>query len=434
MARKKKTLYNVTDVFTGKWRNQHTFISSNYNFRKNEITAETEFQIVRANKLIEDWKVLEDEHVLDIALDLSQNDLEYSVQKLNGFINTSLVSPRYNIVEDYLYSLPEWSGEKDYIAELAATVKTDDDEFFYDVLKRFLVGSVDCLLNNKSNDICLILQGSQGLGKTRWMKLLLPNHLREDLYHESPIDTKNKEHDELLSTKWFICLDELETMKSTEINALKAFVTKTQINHRKVHGHRKSKFPRRASFLGNVNQDEFLTDTTGSRRWLAFSASEIDYNHSIDIGKVYAQSLHLLQSGTFRHWFNRKEIISINERNEKFSIKSMEEEMFLQNFELLQHGQYGGEWLSSTEIIEKLVCFYPKTATRLDNKKIGSVCSKVIRIKGSDYKASKKRSSYSNKYHVRYVGPTELRIDGAMHERSAPLSVVNSTSQKDLPI
>lgn len=430
---KKKSVFNVNEDFKGKWRNQHTFICSNYNFRHNKVTTKLEYQEIKRGKVVSEYEPFDDRVRNLILKRMSNEDLDLPVVKFRQFVENDDISIPYNIIEEYIYGLPEWSGETDHIAELAATIETDDDEFFYDVLKRFLVGVVDCLLNHKSNDICLILQGGQGLGKTKWMRRLIPNHLLEDFYHESPIDTKNKEHDELLSTKWFIMLDELEVLQKSELNALKAFITKTQVNHRKVFKEYDLKFPRRASFLGGVNDDEFMTDTTGNRRWLAFAAKKIDYEHNVNIGNVYAQALYLLQSGTFRHWFNRTEINEINKRNEMFSIKSKEEEMFLQNFELLQYGQSGGEWLSSTDIIEKLVCFYPRTATNLSNRKLGAIISKTIRVKGDDYYKSKEKRADANKYYVKYVGPTELRNDGSTHEKPAPLNVVNGIKEDDLP-
>ena len=423
---KKKSIFNVTEEFGGKFRKQHSFIAANYNFRYNQVTTQLEYQTIKSGKITSEYQPVDDRVRNLILKRMGNEDLDFSNVRFRSFVENDDISIPYNVIEEYFYNLPEWSGENDYIQELANTVKTDDDEFFVDVLKRYLVGAVDCLLNNKSNDICLILQGDQGIGKTKWMKTLIPKNLLDDFFHESPIDTKNKEHDEYLSTKWFIMLDELEAMRSNEINALKAFVTKTQISHRKVFKEYGLKFPRRASFLGNVNDSEFLSDTTGSRRWLAFAAKEIDYEHKIDINKVYAQAFYLLNSGTFRHWFNREEINVLNERNEQFSIKSKEEEMLVQNFEILEAGQHGGEWFSSTEIIERLVCFYPKTAVSLNNRKLGLVATKLIRMRGGE-----KKKSGTAKYYLRYIGPSE-EID-AVNKAGKQTNLKVVGSDDDLP-
>ena len=400
MAKRKNDIYNVTKEFSGKWQKHKTFIATNYNFRYNKVANVIEIQRIEKNKISGDYEPLDDRLRNEILDQMSDNDLDFAPARFRQFVENDNTSIPYNVLEEYFSKLPEWTGEIDYIKKLSSTISTDDDEFFYNVLKRYLVGVVDCLLNNNSNDICLILQGPQGLGKTKWMKKLMPNYLLDDFFHESPIDTKNKEHDEYLSTKWFIVLDELEAMRTNEINALKAYVTKTQVNHRKVFKEYQMKFPRRASFLGNVNDSEFLSDTTGSRRWLAFNTTEIDYQHKINIDKVYSQALHLLQSGTFRHWFNKAEIKILNERNERFNIKTKEEEMLIQNFEFPQGENGYGEWLSSTEIIERLVVAYPRTAVRLDNRLLGRVAAKIIRMNGGVAKKSN-----TSKYYVRYIGP-----------------------------
>jgi len=245
MTKKKTKVFNVTEEFGGRYAKHHKFIAVNYNFRYNEVTTQLEFQTIERGKITSDYKDVDDRVRNLILKRMCNEDLDFNNTRFRSFTENDDISKPYNVIEEYFTSLPEYSGETDYIQELANTIKTDDDKFFYDVLKRYLVGAVDCLLNNNSNDICLILQGEQGVGKTKWMKTLIPKYLIEDFFHESPIDTKNKEHDEYLSTKWFIVLDELEAMRANEINSLKAYVTKTQISHRKVFKEYRLKFPRR---------------------------------------------------------------------------------------------------------------------------------------------------------------------------------------------
>ena len=409
-SNRKKSIFNVTEEFGGKLRKQYTYVVSHYNFRYNKVTNLVEVQTLKGGKITEDYKPLDDRFRNLILMRMKKEDLDFSVPRFREFVENDDISIPYNILDEYFLNLPEWSGEIDYIGELAKTVKTDDDEFFYDVLKRYLVGVVDCLLNNRSNDICLILQGDQGLGKTKWMKKLMPEDMLDDFFHESPIDTKNKEHDEYLSTKWFIVLDELEAMRSNEINALKAFVTKTQISHRKVHGHRNTRFPRRASFLGNVNDPEFLSDTTGNRRWLAFAAFFIDYEHNIDIDKVYAQALHLHQSGTFRHWFNKTEIKELNERNEQFRIKSKEEELLVQNFDFPDGENGHGEWMSSTDVSAHICSLNPRSNSNLNNRTMGRALMK--NCNHIDPKAKTSKSVTKKYYLIKTSEPAPMDENG----------------------
>lgn len=71
----------------------------------------------------------------------------------------------FNPYSDYLGKLPEWDG-KDYIGELADTVVTEDRELWREGFLRWLVGLVDCALDDdKMNQLVIILYGGQGKGK-----------------------------------------------------------------------------------------------------------------------------------------------------------------------------------------------------------------------------------------------------------------------------
>src|SRR5690606_1201827 len=154
------------------------------------------------------------------------------------------------------------------------------------------------------NDVCLVFQSStQGVGKTRWMRKLLPEKFRSLYLYEGVVDTKNKDHTIYLSQYWFMHLDELETLKGANIGAIKSFITRQRISERKAFARYTTTFQRRASFLGSVNDDKFLTDITGNRRWLVFKVKDIDYEHLVDINGVWAQAYYYYKQG-FKYWFD----------------------------------------------------------------------------------------------------------------------------------
>ena len=67
--------------------------------------------------------------------------------------------------------------------------------------------------------------------------------------------------------------------------------------------------PHLASFVASVNGNDFLTDPTGSRRFLPFEvlAIDIDRAKSIPMDAVYSEAKTLLNEG-FHYWFNDEEI------------------------------------------------------------------------------------------------------------------------------
>ena len=59
-----------------------------------------------------------------------------------------------------------------------------------------------------------------------------------------------------------------------------------------------------ASFCATGNNLQFLTDDTGSRRWLPFEVERIEnpWTTRIPYEGLFAQALWLLEHG-FRYWF-----------------------------------------------------------------------------------------------------------------------------------
>ena len=359
--------------FNGKNSNAFNYLSTKYVFRFNVVTNFYEF---RKNKKKSKWKKYDDRFRKTILLELMAEHIDVTADKVDIFIESIDFSPDFNPFEEYFKDLKPWDGETDYIKKISKTVETDNNKQFKKTLERYLVGVIDCLLKPDSvNDVCLVFQSGQGIGKTRWMRSLLPKHFQSEYLYEGNIDTKNKDHAIYLSQYWFIHLDELETLKSNDISAIKSFITRQRISVRKAYGRYKTNFVRRASFLGSVNEDKFLSDTTGNRRWLVFKIiGKIDYMHKINPDDIWAQAYKLWKDG-HRYWFDIEEIKEINQQNERFRTITLEEELFLRYFSC--NGEKGaGDMLSSSEIIQKILANIPAFSSKMSTYNMGKALSK----------------------------------------------------------
>lgn len=374
------------EEFGGKFKKQFNYIASHYEFRFNIVTADYEFRKldfskgkVKKNNL--PWIKYDDRIRNRILLELIEKDLDISKEKFDLFIESEMISPDYNPFREYFENLKPWDGKIDYIEELSKTVKTNDKKRFLDALKKFLVGSLDCLLEEDAvNDVCLVFQSGQGLGKTRWMRKLLPSAFRSQYLYEGHINTKDKDHNQYLSQYWFIHLDELEALRGNDISAVKSYITRQRISLRKAYGRYKSHFVRRASFLGSVNEDKFLTDITGNRRWLVFTIFGIDYEHRVDIDGLWSQVFHLWNEG-FKHWFDIEEIKEINQVNEEYRTMPLEEEMLLKYFEFPTEESYVGEYLGAADVMIKIGESKPAVMNKLNSISTGRALAKHCRLK-----------------------------------------------------
>jgi len=136
-----------------------------------------------------------------------------------------------------------------------------------------------------------------------------------------------------------------------------------------------TEYPHTASFIASVNGNDFLTDPTGSRRFLPFEAIEIDIEAAkkIDMDRVYSQALFLLKSD-FRYWFDHAEIELLHVHNQAFQVVSNEEQMVLEYFDKPDTRALATDYLQSAVIQNYLERF---ANTRLSSKKLGEALVKL---------------------------------------------------------
>ena len=224
-------------------------------------------------------------------------------------------------------------GERDYIRELAATVRVKGGEqeqiLWYHYLKKWLVAMVASWLSDDVvNNVILVLIGEQGAYKTTWFNYLLPPELKQYFYTKTNANRMSKDDLLTLAQYALVCCEELDTMRPAELNQLKATVTMPSIDERAAYAHYHEHRKHIASFCGTGNNTQFLSDPTGNRRWLPFEVESIvsPRDHPFLYEGIYSQALALYQSG-FQYWFTKEEIQELNRHNKQFETPRLEHEL-----------------------------------------------------------------------------------------------------------
>ena len=289
-----------------------------YDLRFNEITG-----VVEGHKKGEpDYKVLNENNLF---IQLLTNGYRISFGNLCALLNSEFVET-YNPFKHYLAGLPAWNpGDRDYIDALAKHVKALDQEQFDHHLKKMFVRMISCAIDDRSfNKHAFILVGPvQHTGKSTYCRYFCPPALH-NYYTESLPGDK----DGLISLceNIIINLDELSSRTKFELNQLKSLFSKDSVRVRHPFARKAQTDPRRASFVGSTNEDTFLTDTTGSVRWLCFEIESINFAYyDIPIDLVWSQAYSLYKSG-FKFQLTREEIKENETRNQQFQQNSVEYE------------------------------------------------------------------------------------------------------------
>ncbi|MEO1924974.1 MAG: VapE domain-containing protein [Gammaproteobacteria bacterium] len=115
----------------------------------------------------------------------------------------------------------------------------------------------------------LTFYGGQGLKKTAFIRSLLPKALKSYLKDGISLDLANKDSKTEALSAWITELGELDaTFKRSDISAIKAFLSRQEDEIRRPYARAATIMPRQTSFFGSVNEERFLRDETGNRRYL----------------------------------------------------------------------------------------------------------------------------------------------------------------------
>ena len=266
-------------------------------------------------------------------------------QHLQNVIESDCV-PRYMPFRYYLEHLPPWTPEQgDAIMGLSLTVNvrggSDEQLLFYEYLRKWLVAMVASWVDEKVvNNVMLVLIGEQGVYKTTWLARLLPPQLRGYFYTKTNSGLVSKDDLLVLAEYGLVCWEELDTMAPKELNKLKAAMTMPSVNERAAYERYHENRPHLASFCGTGNNLQFLSDTTGTRRWLPFEVESIEspLSEPFDHDAIFAQAYALYRQG-FRYWFDRPEIERLQRHNEAFEAPDMACELVDQYFRQPKEGE-----------------------------------------------------------------------------------------------
>jgi len=305
------------------------FLLSKYNFRINDITFKTEFKLVNS----EEWKEVTDSITAGFYNDLTRSEINYSISDLRLLLQDPNFAPNFNPFNEYFDSLQPWDGIEYIKAFTDYFILADESErlCFEVFFKKWFVGILTGIYNRQwCNQVIFIITGEQGDGKTTILNKLIPPTL-ENYLQIGGLEFGDKDTKLAMCNKLLINIDELESFTKKNIDQLKSNVTAKNFDIRLPYGHCSQKIIKRCSFMASTNRNAFLSDPTGSRRFIIFEVDGVKYERKFDVDKMYSQAKHLYFN-EFRYWFNKEEIDYINKRNEKFSTDSPEEQLLLQYF------------------------------------------------------------------------------------------------------
>ena len=334
------------------------FLMANYRFRRNILNGKVEFAVLpKADNKAEgnavktfdslssasndeadlDYRPLTQAALNSIVIRAKrENILEKGSPKteITEYVQSEEV-PEHNPVQMFLKNLPEWDGQN-HIAKVFSRIPGLSSEQL-NYLTIWLRSSVAHWLQMDmlhGNECVPTLIGSQGCGKTTFVRRLLPLKLRE--YYLDHLNLSNKFDKEMaLTNNLIVNLDELDAIRPSQQSSLKQTLSVSKVNGRPIFGRTQEDRPRFASFVATTNNRHPLKDLTGSRRYICILIPDgqmIDNTGDIDYGQLYAQVKYELCELEAPYYYNNDEVARIQQLNQDFMEKKDLCEMFMACF------------------------------------------------------------------------------------------------------
>lgn len=229
-------------------------------------------------------------------------DITYGIvapYKINDGLAIIEKKNKYHPIIDYLNS-NTWDKVSRVDTLMIDYLGAEDCEYTRSITRKMLVAAVSRVFNPGIKfDYMLVLVGRQGIGKS-----YIINLLGREWYSDSLNTVYGKEAYEQLQNAWILEMAELSATKKADAEAIKHFISKTEDSYRQAYGRRVDTFKRQCVFFGTTNENEFLKDRTGNRRYWPLMVGVNkplknlfkDLNKN-EINQIWAEALYLYKCG-----------------------------------------------------------------------------------------------------------------------------------------
>lgn len=210
---------------------------------------------------------------------------------LDDLVNVVANRRPVNPVREYLEGL-EWDGVPRLEESLPGVRPT---EYTRLVARKCLTAAVARIFEPGIKwDYSLIIYGAEGRGKTFWVDRMAKgwNAALGDIHSKDTLLT--------LQRSWIVTSDEGFSMKKSDADSLKEFLTRTTDVFRLPYEREVMAYPRHCVIWGTTNDPTFLRRQEGNRRYLiVHSEDRVDFGALTDdyVDQVWAEAVALYRAG-----------------------------------------------------------------------------------------------------------------------------------------
>lgn len=210
----------------------------------------------------------------------------------------------FHAVRDFI-TREKWDGVPRVDTLLVDYLGAADTPLNRAITRKWFAGAVGRALDTDTEtgegikfDYCLVLYGEQGTGKSTFAEILA-NKWRGSI----SLSDKKKEQCESLQRSWIVEIPELKGMRSADMDSIKDLISRRSDDFREAYARKWNKNPRHCVLIGSTNNEHFLKDTTGNRRfWVVRvtggeGVAKWGARLRQDVGQIWAEAYAIYKAG-----------------------------------------------------------------------------------------------------------------------------------------
>jgi putative DNA primase/helicase len=265
---------------------------------------------------------------------------------------------QYNPVVTWIESVP-WDGVS-RLEKFYATVDTGGqmpEDLKKMLMRKWLVQAIGAAFSPDgiAAQGILTFTGPQNIGKTTWFHKLAPEALDVVLTGHT-LDVRSKDSCLIVLKYWIVELGEIDaTFKKSDVAVLKSFITQAIDNIRRPYAMTESTYARRTVFGATVNDEWFLADPTGNRRFWTIPVVKFNlelFGSELDMQQLWAEVLVLWKNG--ERWnLSMEETGVLGEHNEGFTAVDPIDERIGAAW-AWSDGLVDWDWVTATDVLMKI--------------------------------------------------------------------------------
>ena len=206
----------------------------------------------------------------------------------------------------------EWDGKKRVGRWLNLYLGSEDSKYTRSIGKAWLISAIARVMRPGCQaDHVLVLEGAQGTRKSTAMRVLFGDRWFLDCLP----DIRHKDALMVMRGKWGIEVAELDSFRGADETRIKSFITQRVDEYRPSHERQVVRYPRQCVIVGTTNEENWLTDSTGGRRFWPVKVGNVDHKKlAKDRAQIWAEAASEYNSGSI--WWPRGELVELAKKQQ----------------------------------------------------------------------------------------------------------------------